>query len=493
MFRVALRSSTLVVPEIQKRLSVWANSHGWTMPPAEGSADFSEQTALVRVGAASGDQGFEFVLESAPGLGGTVVRALDSEEYGFRVWLEHNHPGAGVPELLPRPRLFDDLLAGDWLSLGGKPLGVAPRLIDGGELSDLLEAEGPRPLVIATLTADGLSSAAQTALEDRVGGMAHLLTCASDAIPASPSGWAVPPGGVMTIGQAGGVDVIPSTVCKQKPDASARRVQRLLLHQSGSEGMQADRHLRRLLLSSDSAGLPDEWAQEFEAMLQEKELAEASEKESREAYELSVMELDEVLGEADSLRRQVRFFETRLRELGDYQGGLVLDDDGPPDSVDSFVELLEVCAEHLRWVSLGSSVAGPAMELDSYPQAGSWAKRCWQALQALDDYARLKGSQEFKHDFQRYCGDTPSGVTPFQVSLLSLHESESTMSTPSCVAKRTFPVPSEVDPSGKAVMEPHTKLQKAGALAPRMHFLDDTGGRTRKIHVGYIGQHLPIR
>ncbi len=35
------------------------------------------------------------------------------------------------------------------------------------------------------------------------------------------------------------------------------------------------------------------------------------------------------------------------------------------------------------------------------------------------------------------------------------------------------------------------KLEKGSDPAPRLHFWDDTGGRTSRIFVGYLGRHLP--
>jgi hypothetical protein len=39
-------------------------------------------------------------------------------------------------------------------------------------------------------------------------------------------------------------------------------------------------------------------------------------------------------------------------------------------------------------------------------------------------------------------------------------------------------------------MEAHLKIA-GGLLGPRLYFYDDTSGLTGKVHVGYIGAHLP--
>ncbi|GAA1636990.1 hypothetical protein [Actinoplanes couchii] len=37
----------------------------------------------------------------------------------------------------------------------------------------------------------------------------------------------------------------------------------------------------------------------------------------------------------------------------------------------------------------------------------------------------------------------------------------------------------------------HLKIQQGGSPCPRIHFHDDSGGTTGRIHVGYVGDHLP--
>ena len=39
-------------------------------------------------------------------------------------------------------------------------------------------------------------------------------------------------------------------------------------------------------------------------------------------------------------------------------------------------------------------------------------------------------------------------------------------------------------------MEAHIKLSNSDSLAPRIHFFDDTDGKSGKILVGYFGPHL---
>lgn len=54
---------------------------------------------------------------------------------------------------------------------------------------------------------------------------------------------------------------------------------------------------------------------------------------------------------------------------------------------------------------------------------------------------------------------------------------------------RTFPVPVEVDTTGRIFMPAHLRLGQTGAVAPRMYFHDASASHN-SIYVGYIGRHL---
>ncbi len=56
---------------------------------------------------------------------------------------------------------------------------------------------------------------------------------------------------------------------------------------------------------------------------------------------------------------------------------------------------------------------------------------------------------------------------------------------------RTFPVPTELDDSGWAYFPAHIRIDRGGGVAPRLHDLADTRGRTGWVHIGYLGPHLP--
>lgn len=132
----------------------------------------------------------------------------------------------------------------------------------------------------------------------------------------------------------------------------------------------------------------------------------------------------------------------------------------------------------------------PVQVLDAQPGTISGIYRCWEALRALSDYARLKSEEKFNGSFYQYLqSDKHSG---YQVSsgYFAHNESESVQNDPNLRAKRLFPVPVDHFSDGSAFMFAHAKLITGSSNSPRMHYLDDTAG-THKIFVGYIGAHLP--
>jgi hypothetical protein len=131
-----------------------------------------------------------------------------------------------------------------------------------------------------------------------------------------------------------------------------------------------------------------------------------------------------------------------------------------------------------------------AAALDTYMKSPSWARKSWRALRALHDYADAKASG-FAGDFLAYCAEGPMGTSAIPAGWVAMKESESTDNNSRYREARTFPVPIEVSSDELAYMCAHIKIESGGRPAPRIHFYDDTSGRTGRVHVGYFGEHLP--
>ena len=156
---------------------------------------------------------------------------------------------------------------------------------------------------------------------------------------------------------------------------------------------------------------------------------------------------------------------------------------------DTFVDLLERFVE-LEHVSFTGD-DGVTLDLDKHGNSRSWAGKTWDALLALDDYARVSVTDGFAGDVTAYLADTPAACRTFSGNRHASTESGDVQRNPQLRAPRELPVPAEIDPSERAFMGAHFKIAQSATISPRMHYLDATA-RTQMIYVGYIGPHLPL-
>lgn len=152
-----------------------------------------------------------------------------------------------------------------------------------------------------------------------------------------------------------------------------------------------------------------------------------------------------------------------------------------------FAALLERIAELSELRFTGSRRI--TVELDAQVLGPHWAATAWDALLALQDYARARREGAPVRDFLHWCRETPAGGHRFPPGKVVRDESPQTAGRRSWRRQRTFPVPVAVDPSGAAFMGAHLRIGAGNSKAPRLHFLDDSphGGR---IYLGYLGPHL---
>jgi hypothetical protein len=210
---------------------------------------------------------------------------------------------------------------------------------------------------------------------------------------------------------------------------------------------------------------------------------------ARQAEE-EILDHDATRTELDSALDQVRWLQSEL--VG---SGLVERAYAPVPSDQRTPQLLSVGelrhhVPRLRRVSVALDWE-VAEQLDESFKAATWAAKAWRALRALDDYAEARFDHEFDRDFYGYCQQPPPGRTGISANVVAMTESDDTRGNRRFAAARQFTVPTEVHLEGRVHMWAHVKLDSTGRTAPRMHFYDDTAGPTARIHVGYIGPHLP--
>ncbi|WP_030156337.1 hypothetical protein [Glycomyces sp. NRRL B-16210] len=190
---------------------------------------------------------------------------------------------------------------------------------------------------------------------------------------------------------------------------------------------------------------------------------------------------------------RIRWLESRLAEHADPVYGVQSADSDGPWEAESLMDVVQKARKHLRHLDLPDTLDTEVSRLDvMYPRhRRRWTGRAWDALRALDAYAEARAEERFTGGFYDWCARPLPGAPIITPNMVSMKESDSVSGNPKFYRARIFRVPAEIDPSGRVYMPSHIKLQQIGSPAPRMHFLDDAGGATGKIWIGYLGGHLP--
>ncbi|MEU3904184.1 hypothetical protein AB0F20_10230 [Streptomyces goshikiensis] len=202
----------------------------------------------------------------------------------------------------------------------------------------------------------------------------------------------------------------------------------------------------------------------------------------RDAAESEAEAAEELL---DEQAREIAWLRTRLAAAGQLAPEVA-----PPTAYPSSWEnLAERCAVELERIVLGDILA-TSRPLRGHTSETTWLRRTWEALRALDAYARAKskhGPEVLPH-LSAYLSWRDAAVA-LPRSRYSANESQLVLTTPKLRDERLLPVPRDVDPSGRALMAEHIRIGSGRPPAPRLHFHDHTAGNGR-IYVGHIGPHL---
>lgn len=161
-----------------------------------------------------------------------------------------------------------------------------------------------------------------------------------------------------------------------------------------------------------------------------------------------------------------------------------LSTDNPPDT---FQDLLERIGEFTFVKFTGDSK--PTLDLDEHGLL-DWPIRTWDALRALNDYARVRSTDVFDGSVDDYISNVPPGCAGLTPGCHARGETSATQEHSVFGKARIFSVPESVERSGRIFMGAHVRIAKYGSVSPRMHYYNDAAG-TGKIYVGYIGPHLP--
>lgn len=198
-----------------------------------------------------------------------------------------------------------------------------------------------------------------------------------------------------------------------------------------------------------------------------------------------VIDIEQLNEELEAAQRMTRYWMERA--LGGDE--LIESDESVPDQVSSSTEAAEFCQRHLSLVSLPDDAIVDLVDLDAAPESTAWAKTAWRGFRALQAYAEQ--AAETNGGFWQWCerGAHVDGW-PATTKKLSMTESDSVLNNKTQRAARTLPIDPAVEPSGRIEMLAHLKIAEGGGTdIPRIYFYDDTGGTTKKIHIGFFGPH----
>ena len=213
----------------------------------------------------------------------------------------------------------------------------------------------------------------------------------------------------------------------------------------------------------------------------------------REQYDQLESDYVELQEHERKAQDRIRWLESRLAEHADPVYGVQTADLDGSWEAESLMDVVQRARMQLRHLDLPDALDTEVSRLDvMYPrQRRRWTGKTWDALRALDAYAEARAEARFTGGFYDWCSRPLPGAPAITPTVVSMKESDSVSGNPKYYRARIFRVPTEIDESGRVYMPSHIKLQAVGSPAPRMHFLDDAGGATGKIWIGYLGDHLP--
>jgi hypothetical protein len=227
------------------------------------------------------------------------------------------------------------------------------------------------------------------------------------------------------------------------------------------------------------------------------ELTRERERLAAELTELTE-ELDAAREALHAARHELSWLRGRIHEEGLYR---LAAEQVPPDPrqrpPQKVEDLLDRITDDFWFPHLFFTIEDrdTVRELTGSRKENLWVARAWEALLALDDYARYQLEHpESGLSFHAYLREPPDGYRAIPVRRLAAQESEHVRNRDKLSEKRVFKVPAEVDPRGEVPMFAHIKLDTEYGICPRLYFYPHLGPQTtNRIYIGYLGRHLPIQ
>ncbi len=223
-----------------------------------------------------------------------------------------------------------------------------------------------------------------------------------------------------------------------------------------------------------------------ESLQAEKEQAEDDKRELLVALDGAQLEAEVARIDVDDRDDKVRWLESRLKAVGDYEASyLPVPDELKSSRPRDFADLLSRVEDLEGVVFTGDS--SEVEKLNQIDTNDAALRVAWDAVLMIGDYVRARKQGACAQGLDHYIRHTPAGFRTFPPGKFGETETGITMRQHG--GERRFPVPNHVHPSGFATMKVHFKLAHIGMATPRMYVLD--GHPTEPVvYIGYLGTHL---
>jgi hypothetical protein len=197
-------------------------------------------------------------------------------------------------------------------------------------------------------------------------------------------------------------------------------------------------------------------------------------------------ENEELYEQFQAVQRRVRFLQERLRKAGEYEAA----NSEPPAPAIVYPETFSDLLDRLSEMSCLSFTGKEKVTRDLDSQSvDNWLHVAWDALLALNHFAKASANGTAGGDFLSWCKGEESHAYPFPAAKVAMRESDTVARNEKLRRERMLPVPKTVNPDGVVFMQAHLRIGSGNTIAPRLHFYDD-GPQTGKLYVGYLGPHL---
>lgn len=206
----------------------------------------------------------------------------------------------------------------------------------------------------------------------------------------------------------------------------------------------------------------------------------------RELLEAEQLDLAVSEETRQTLVDEVQFLRVELQKISPATAWLQVEESSRTTYPSDFSVLINRLRAELSDLVVFTGDEDKALDLDALDDFGQLVRNSWDCCIALHDYAKSK-AEGFQGGFDEYNLNRPGGRRGVGPGKHARSETSATMNQYG--DERMFPVPTEIDPTGRRSMKAHFRIGRAGISSPRMYYLD-ASQMDGRVYIGYLGVHL---